>query len=85
MVTRITLPLALVGLEALTRAREIIDDRYPLVAIGGINTENLGSVLQAGASSAAMISEFYRPESSISKQFASLLELTSGNNIVDNS
>jgi thiamine-phosphate pyrophosphorylase len=44
-----------VGLEMLKRVRDAVKD-LPLVAIGGIHLENLGSVLEAGADSAAMIS-----------------------------
>lgn len=62
----------LVGLEALSRVRKLAG-KFPLVAIGGINERNLPSVMQAGADSAAMISEFYRPGIDISAQFASLL------------
>ena len=44
-----------VGLDLLKRVRDEIGD-IPLVAIGGIDLENLGSVLDSGADSAAMIS-----------------------------
>ena len=44
-----------VGLEELARVRERIGD-FPLVAIGGIDLENLEHVFAAGARSAAMIS-----------------------------
>ncbi len=44
-----------VGLEALTQVREIIGDAR-LVAIGGIDYDNYGSVLDAGADSVAIIS-----------------------------
>jgi thiamine-phosphate pyrophosphorylase len=64
----------LVGLESLRHIRELIGDRLPLVAIGGINAGNLASVLRAGAHSAAIISQFYLPGTNISSQFKSLLE-----------
>ena len=43
-----------VGLEALRRAASVIDK--PLVAIGGINRDNMRDVLEAGADSVALIS-----------------------------
>ncbi|HRI04806.1 MAG TPA: thiamine phosphate synthase [Pyrinomonadaceae bacterium] len=48
-------PDATVGLSALEDVREIIGDR-PLVAIGGIHSDNYRSVLAARADSAAIIS-----------------------------
>lgn len=47
-------PDAVVGLEKLRQVRNAIG-HFPLVAIGGINAENLASVIDAGADSAAMI------------------------------
>lgn len=44
-----------VGLEMLRKIRSRIGD-FPLVAVGGINLENLVDVIEAGADSAAMIS-----------------------------
>lgn len=44
-----------VGLEGIRKARETIGN-FPLVAIGGINSENLRTIFQAGADSAAIIS-----------------------------
>ena len=44
----------IVGLDGLRRVRKI-RGKMPLVAIGGINADNLRSVLDAGADSAAMI------------------------------
>jgi thiamine-phosphate pyrophosphorylase len=46
---------AVVGIEGLKRVREVIGN-LPLVAIGGIDLENLQEVFAAGADSAAMIS-----------------------------
>ena len=71
-----------VGLEALTNARKLIASRCPLVAIGGINGDNLASVITAGADSAAMISEFYGAEHEISFQFEALLRAAQSNNTV---
>jgi thiamine-phosphate pyrophosphorylase len=47
-------PDPVVGLELLREARRLTDK--PLVAIGGIDAENLASVLAAGADSAAVLS-----------------------------
>lgn len=49
-------PDPVVGLEGVRRAREIAGD-LPLVAIGGITLERAPSVLAAGASSVAVISD----------------------------
>ena len=43
-----------VGIDGLRKVRDAIDN-FPLVAIGGINAENLRAVFKAGADSAAMI------------------------------
>jgi thiamine-phosphate pyrophosphorylase len=48
-------PERIVGLEGLRRARDVIGDKIPLVAIGGITRENARSVLEAGADSVAVI------------------------------
>jgi len=44
-----------VGIEGLKELREAMGE-FPLVAIGGIDLENLGDIFAAGADSAAMIS-----------------------------
>ena len=49
-------PDAVVGLELLRRVRDALDPALPLVAIGGITTENARSVLAAGADSVAVAS-----------------------------
>lgn len=49
---------AVVGLKLLAEVRKTIGE-FPLVAIGGINTENIAEVLQNGADSAAVISALY--------------------------
>jgi thiamine-phosphate pyrophosphorylase len=72
----------MVGLDALSRVRELIGDNFPLVAIGGIKVDHLPAVINAGAHSAAMISEFYRAETDISSQFKALLKRAAGNNTV---
>lgn len=49
---------AVVGLKLLAKVRKAIGE-FPLVAIGGINTENIADILQNGADSAAVISALY--------------------------
>lgn len=65
-------PDAVIGLEGLKAVREALGERA-LVAIGGINSGNLASVLQAGADSAAIISGLFAPPLSISENVAKLL------------
>jgi thiamine-phosphate pyrophosphorylase len=48
-------PEQIIGIEGVKKVREAIGD-FPLVAIGGINSENFRAVLDAGASSVAIIS-----------------------------
>jgi thiamine-phosphate pyrophosphorylase len=74
----------LVGLDNLKSIRSAIGD-IPLVAIGGINTDNLRAVLLAGADSAAMISQFYQKQSRISDAFRRLSAIAVDKNIVINS
>ena len=52
-------PDAVVGVEELARLRPLTD--RPVVAIGGINRQNFGSVLQAGADSIAVIGDLFAP------------------------
>ena len=47
-----------VGLDGLARVREALG-AMPLVAIGGINSENVGTVLKAGADVVAVISDIW--------------------------
>ena len=49
-----------IGLEGVARVREILGT-IPLVAIGGIGTRNIGSVIGAGADAAAVISDIWAP------------------------
>lgn len=69
-------PDAVVGLDGLKRVREAIGD-FPMVAIGGINRENLQSVFDAGAGSAAMIGAIVADPSAIERRMADLLALSS--------
>ena len=49
-----------VGLDGLARVREALG-AMPLVAIGGINSENVGTVIKAGADVVAVISDIWVP------------------------
>jgi thiamine-phosphate pyrophosphorylase len=64
-------PDPVVGLEGIKLVREKIGD-FPIVAIGGINAENLGEVLAAGANSAAIISGIISDAQNISENFRKL-------------
>jgi thiamine-phosphate pyrophosphorylase len=61
------------GLELLAEARRLVSG-LPLVAIGGINADNLHSVLGCGADSAAMISSVLLPSPEIAENVRGLLE-----------
>lgn len=61
-----------VGPEGLKTAREAVGD-FPLVAIGGINSQNYSEVLQAGANSAAIISDLLSDAGKISEKTRGLL------------
>ena len=65
---------AVVGLEGLSHIRGMIAD-VPLVAIGGITASNLKSVLNAGADSAAVISDLICEADQITQRMKSLLIL----------
>lgn len=56
-----------VGVEAVKRLREIVGD-FPLVAIGGINSENFRDVLAAGADSLAIISDLISDADKITRK-----------------
>ena len=58
-------PEKIVGLEGVKKVREAIGD-FPLVAIGGITSENFLAVLAAGASSVAIISDLLSDTNKIS-------------------
>lgn len=55
-----------VGLKGVKKVRESIGD-FPLVAIGGINSENYLEALKAGADSVAMISDIISQPEKISQ------------------
>lgn len=67
-----TKPDAVVGLSGLRVVREAVGD-MPLVAIGGINSENLASVFAAGADSAAMIGAIVSGTTAIETQMRRFL------------
>ncbi|MFM9904399.1 MAG: thiamine phosphate synthase [Pyrinomonadaceae bacterium] len=64
-----------VGLGELIRVRKAIGD-FPLVAIGGIDADNLLSVLRTGADSAAIISALVSDVLLIKENMSSLLAST---------
>jgi thiamine-phosphate pyrophosphorylase len=53
-------PDAVVGLDGLRQVREALGGEFPLVAIGGITTQNAPAVRAAGADSVAVISGLWR-------------------------
>lgn len=61
-----------VGLDALRSVRKAIGS-FPLVAIGGINSGNIRPVFEAGADSAAIISDLFTGPDNISQRIARLL------------
>jgi thiamine-phosphate pyrophosphorylase len=61
-----------VGLDALKQVRQLVA-HLPLVAIGGINAENLRSVLTAGADAVAAISDLYRKDGDIGARYRELI------------
>lgn len=67
-------PDPIVGLELLGQVKELIGNR-PLVAIGGITAETVRSVWDAGADSAAIISDILSDPDHISAQLSLMLSL----------
>ncbi|CAN5373706.1 thiamine phosphate synthase [soil metagenome] len=63
-----------VGLEGIRSVRDAIGD-IPLVAIGGINEEDLFSVFAAGADSAAVVGAIIGTPHSIDKRMKHFIEL----------
>lgn len=68
-------PDPVVGPETLRRVKEIAGD-LPLVAIGGITASNIGSVLDAGADTAAVISGILSNPDRIAENVAYLTQLS---------
>jgi thiamine-phosphate pyrophosphorylase len=65
-------PDPVVGLDGLRRVREAVGDK-PLVAIGGINRENVRGVFKAGADSIAVINLLLAEPSEIERRTRELL------------
>lgn len=65
-------PDAIVGIEGVRQVRNAIGE-FPLVAIGGITSENFREVFKAGANSLAIISEILSPPENISENLKNLL------------
>lgn len=53
-------PDPVVGLNGLSRVRKAVGNGGTIVAIGGICLENVAAVIEAGADSAAVISDLYK-------------------------
>jgi thiamine-phosphate pyrophosphorylase len=64
-----------VGLDRLARIREALGE-MPLVAIGGITAENLGSVLLAGADAVAVIRDIWAPDADMLTKTRRLLSIS---------
>ncbi len=69
-------PYAAFGPEGIRKVRKAIGT-FPLVAIGGINSENLESIFEAGADSAAIISYFAADADLIQANMEFLIKQTS--------
>ncbi len=67
-------PDPVVGIKSVKKIRALIGD-FPLVAIGGINFENVRSILQSGADSAAVISAILSPPSEISENLRRFIQI----------
>jgi thiamine-phosphate pyrophosphorylase len=61
-----------IGLPRLAKARQMFPGRN-IVAIGGITLENIGSVRQAGADAAAIISDLFEPREGIEERAGRLV------------
>ncbi len=68
-------PDDIVGIENLHKVRDLVGD-LPLVAIGGITEDNLLSVFDAGADSAAMIGAIVADPSKIESRMRELIQLS---------
>ncbi len=65
-------PAAAVGIEGVKKVRDI-GGNFPIVAIGGITSQNFREVLAAGANSAAIISDLLAGADKISFRMRNLL------------
>lgn len=68
-------PDAALGLKGLRKVRSAIGDK-PLVAIGGINFENLLAVFEAGADSAAIIGSIISDAARIEERMRQIINLS---------
>jgi thiamine-phosphate pyrophosphorylase len=64
-----------VGIDGVRRIREMIGD-FPLVAIGGINSENFLEVLGAGADSVAVVSDLLREPMNIAEKIKKFMNVS---------
>lgn len=69
-------PDPVIGLDGIKRIRSAVGTRK-LVAIGGINVENIAAVIAAGADSAAIISSLYYDPSEIGQRYQALTKAAS--------
>ena len=67
-------PENIVGIEGIKRVREAIAD-FPLIAIGGITSENFRDILQAGANSVSVISNLLSNAEKITEKIKKFLSL----------
>ena len=70
-------PDEIVGIEGVRRVREAIGD-FPLVAIGGINSQNFREVFEAGADSLAVIKSVLFPSEGIKENLQAFLSTLPG-------
>lgn len=68
-------PDAVIGVPTIRDLKNIIGDERPLVAIGGINFQNFREVLDAGADSAAVISDIVSDSDQIGEKIKSYLSV----------
>lgn len=67
-------PDEIVGLEIVKQMRDVIKN-FPLVAIGGISSENFREVLSAGADSAAIISDLLSDADKITEKMREFIRM----------
>jgi thiamine-phosphate pyrophosphorylase len=68
-------PDKIVGLEGVKKAREAVG-KFPLVAIGGITSDNLRAVFEAGADASAIIGGLLSEAGKISEKMRKFIELS---------
>jgi thiamine-phosphate pyrophosphorylase len=67
-------PDPVVGLKELEQIRAAMPRQIPIVAIGGINFENVADVIRAGADSVAVISAIVKGGATIKQRTAEILD-----------